>query len=230
MKANIIIVVMAISTLVNAQEKELKFGVKAFPIIAWSRVSPEEYKESPTINYVFESNGAKAGAGFGIFTDYYFNENIAFSLGINYIFSSSKFLINKNGSTEIVRNYDTQYLQLPISIKLITNEITDRVKLYISPGMGLNLLTAASVDGKSSYQKTVGEPVTRYTSELGLIDINFIIATGVEYELDNNMKLILGISYMHGFLNMNKIDTPYISNSEFSLKNNVLGLEVGLKF
>jgi len=230
MKSKICIVALAIACLAQAQENELKFGLKVFPTIGWSRVSPDSYSVSSTENYTFKSDGAKVGIGFGVFADYYLNQNVAFTFGLNYIFSSSTYLIKKSNVEEINRKFDTQILQIPLGIKLISNEVVDNLKLYVSPGLGINFLTAASVDGRPSFQKSVGQPVTRYNSELNLIDLSVMGSGGMEYELANEMKLVIGITYMHGLLNANRVSNDYIKNSDFTLKNNILCLDLGLKF
>ncbi|MFN0048454.1 MAG: outer membrane beta-barrel protein [Cytophagales bacterium] len=234
MKKNIIIALISFSTLALAQEKELKFGLKAFPALAWSRVEPEAWTDGNGIKYNYAANPAQFRGGFGIYADYYYNDNVAFNFGLNYIFNSSGYTItssdNSIASVEDKREYSIQYVQLPLALKLISNEVVDNIKIYFSAGLALNVTSGANVDGKSTYQANGSVNVTRYTSEISLFALDFITSTGVEYELDNGMKLLLGVSYMHGLFDLNTRSEDRYKKSGFAVRNSLFALDVGIKF
>lgn len=234
MKKNIFVLLITFTTCAMAQVKELKFGLKAFPALGWSRVDPASFTKSDgsTINY--EANPAQFRGGFGLFADYYYNDNVAVNFGLNYLFNSSGYSISaSDGSiakSDGVREYSIQYLQLPLALKLISNEVMDNVKIYFSPGFALNLNTGANIDGKSTFQSKPGDPVKRYTKEISLFALDFIVSTGVEYELSNGMKALIGISYMHGLFDFNSRNDDFIKDGGFAVRNSLIALDFGLKF
>jgi hypothetical protein len=108
--------------------------------------------------------------------------------------------------------------------------VVDNIKIYFSAGLALNVTTGANIDGKSTYQPTGTVEVKRYTSEISLFALDFVSSTGVEYELDNGMKLLVGVSYMHGLFDFNTRGDDYYKKSGFAVRNSLFALDLGIKF
>ena len=218
-----------------AQQKELKVGIRVFPSLAWSRVEPQTYIDGNGNETNFKSQPVKFRGGFGVFGDYYFNDNFAFSTGLTYYFAGSGFLytidsVSTTVNTTIKNNYSTQHFQVPLAFKLITNEIADNTKIYISVGVAGDIRTATAINGKSNYQPLTGASKSNndFTYLLGL---NFQVGAGVEYSLKNEMKVLLGFTYSRGLFNTSNNDAfSKLYNNSFSLKNDYVALDLGLKF
>lgn len=231
MKKHITSVCIALICFLNAysQENELKFGLRAFPALAWSRVEPDNYTDGSGVKYTFEGNGVKLRGGFGVFADYYLKDNYAIHFGVNYLIHSAGYAVSFANTTQ-KRDYSVSYIQIPVALKLISNEVTDGIKVYCTLGFAGNIRTSASVDGKRTYQETPGSEVKRYSKDMTLLAMDFIFSTGVEYELTGDTKLLVGISYMHGLFDINARKDDFIKNSSFGLRHSLIAIDLGIKF
>src|SRR5712671_6072570 len=104
----------------NASGDKFRFGFKVAPSLAWLK---------PDVKG-FSSNGSKIGFIYGIMMDYNFAKNYAFSTGLevsyrggkikyDYSFSSGNTVHTYSGDD----TYNLKYIELPLTIKMKTNEI-----------------------------------------------------------------------------------------------------------
>src|SRR5688572_3751195 len=126
----------------QAQDSDtgLEIGIKVSPGIANNRFS------SPS-SFDFKNENAKFRGSFGLILDYFFGKNYAFSSGLEYgvkggkiSFISGQVLNPITNQLENVRSIDElniQYIQLPIGLKLFTNEVATDTKIYFLLGTAL---------------------------------------------------------------------------------------------
>lgn len=222
-------IVYLLSHVANAQVNELKVGIKVFPALAWSRVEPETYRDEFGNLSEFGSQPVKLRGGFGIFGDYYFNDNLAFSTGLYYYVAGSGFKIKDASGTQKY-DYAMQNFQVPLALKLFTNEIVDNLQVYFSAGTAVDFRTNTNVNGKNNFQPATG-PSKSYNEWTYLLGLNLQAGAGIEYKLQNDMKVILGFTYSRGLFNVSNNDAfRNAYNKSFSLKNDYVGLDLGLKF
>lgn len=214
--------------MVNAQDSKLHFGLKAAPSLAWLHSSTKGY----------DSNGSKFGFSYGLITEFKFSDNYAFATGLDITYRGGK---TKNTETFSVSGVTTtssyenemslQYLELPLTLKLKTNEIgyfTYYLQAGISPGINIS----ANADIKSSTQINNGTSTTTTSSDSTDIDIkdginNFnlsmVIGGGIEYTLSGSTVLLVGVQFNNGFLDV-------IDDSDIKVNSNYLALTVGVLF
>ena len=103
---------------------QIEIGIKLSPSIATTRVvAPDQFN--------FRSLNAKTHFGGGVILDYYFRENYAFSTGL--IYNAKGAGVSYTDPTTSARRsdeYSIQYLEIPLTIKLFTNDVATDTKVF----------------------------------------------------------------------------------------------------
>lgn len=181
-------------TQTNAQDtKKFRLGLEVCPNMGWISTDVKGVK----------SDGSRLGFRFGLLGDVQLGDNA------NYFFSTGLFLNNvgfKTSSTipahDSIAESTTkgenklQYIELPISIKLKTNEI-GYMTYYGQVGFDVGVLTAAK--GKAG-----DGDFADATDFVSPIRVGLAVGGGVEYNFSGNTSALIGIKYSNGFTNVNK--------------------------
>jgi hypothetical protein len=186
----------------------------------------------------YDSNGSKFGFTYGLITEFKFSDNYAFATGIDVAYRGGKSKYTSSatlGSTTITKSFEQtttlQYIELPITLKLKTNEI-GYLTYYLQAGLSPGINISANADQKISTQTTTGGSTSTVNSDSTDIDIkdginNFnlsmVIGGGVEYTLSGSTVLLVGIQFNNGFLDV-------IDDSAVKVNSNYLALTVGVLF
>lgn len=206
----------------TAQDSKFKLGLRLAPNIALSRVVDKDSKDGAD----FSSNGAGLRFSAGLTGDFYFGKNYAFMTGLWYTVKRAGL---KSGNVKIVQN--TQYVQVPVAIKLYTNEISTDMKLYFVLGGTLGVKIA---EKRKSAENVPDSVLTKEGDAFSALDIGLLLGAGVEYQMGENTLLFGGITYNRGLINaMSKkgfIDSGEKSSNFYTINTNLIGLEVGIKF
>src|SRR5438270_604786 len=101
------------STLQAQENQKLHFGLKASPTLAWLTSDTKG----------FESSGTKLGFSYGLITEFNFSTHYAFATGIDVTYRGGNSSLQSNDSTKVETKYNLEYIELPITLKLKTNEI-----------------------------------------------------------------------------------------------------------
>ena len=220
-KAILLCAVLCSALMMNGQEdfKRFRMGFKATPNISWMQ---------PKANNI-TNDGARLGFGFGLVSDIFFAPNYAIGTGLNITYNGGKvsyldqrqeeisddlndFIVNQS------RTIRTQFIEIPLTIKLRTNEIG-----YITYwgqfglGLGFNLNTFTddvfdydliknTADGAISWDKTdlASLEVERenISDEIGFARASLIMAAGIEYNISGSTSILAGIEFNNGFTNV----------------------------
>jgi hypothetical protein len=126
---------------------------------------------------------------------------------------------------------------LPAYFKFYTNEIANDMRLYFTLGGTLDFKIVEKKVGddpvglKNVIAEKAGKPAFNF------MDASFLMATGVEFNLKNVTNLFVGISYNRGLLNIINPFLEYDQNGTktkpyqyLAIKNNLLSLDLGVKF
>lgn len=209
-----------------AQESGSKFhfGVKAVPSLAWLKPDTKG----------LSSDGSKFGFGYGLITDFGFADRYAFSTGIEVAYRGGKTkesFSDTTGGTTVLTNtsvdYTLQFIEVPITLKLKTNEI-GYMTYFFQVGFAPGYAIRTKADVKSVVQ--TGTNTTTFEEEdvdvdegINNFNISLIVGAGAEYNLSGNTSLMLGITFNNGFLDM-------IDGTDVKANSNYLGLMVGVLF
>ena len=196
----------------------LSFSVVLDPQITWMNSDSKK----------IEREGTKFGFGGGLVLDQYFKENYAFSTGIflqgmggnlRYLDSID---FTSGGRQDTLPagstiNYNMQYITIPISLKLKTNEI-GYFKFFAHLGMNAHMNVKATGDVESVGIK--GEDIR---DEINFFMMSYFFGGGLEYSLGGNTALIGGIYWSSGILDVT-VNEAYRANLSG------ITLRVGIKF
>lgn len=204
----------------SAAFAQWEIGIKLSPSVASNRVVAPS-----TIN--FEPLNAKTHFGGGVILDYFFGENYAFSTGVIYNARGAGVKFSRTDGSEAGEDeFGIQYLEIPATIKLYTNDIATDTRLYFQAGGSLNPRISAKVDGNK-----LDENNKKYTSHFNLLDISALFGLGAEKQMGESTKVFAGLSYHRGLID---IDDYYgeekFDNKNIEIKSSYVALDLGLKF
>lgn len=225
----ILLSLLVLAAAVSTAAAQIEIGLKVSPAITSLRA------ESPT-DRAFASDGSRFGFGGGLVVDYFFGENYAFSTGlllnskggtISYSDVSDPF-----GSSRVIvkQEIGMQYLGLPLTVKLFTNEIAPATRLYFQVGGALNVPIGTRIDGGKFYTDPATGNETQASDHVLFVDTDALASFGAEYQLAKSTKIFAGISYNRGLVDIDRYFEKTREFKDVTVKNSSFGLDVGLKF
>jgi hypothetical protein len=211
MKSRFLFLFLSLSIVLQSYS-QTKLGLKFSPTLISNRVT--NFSDSLS----FEKPKSYGSFIFGLAIDKAFSDNYSFSTGLFYVKKNVGFSIKNSNSVDTNEAYQIDYLQIPISIKLYTNEIQPETSLYFQIGgtIDINIYDAP----KERKYTTI--------AEFQPIDGSAIIGAGVEYKAGLNTILYGGISYYRGLTNVIKKSEPL--DDPLLIKIDMISLDLGIKF
>jgi hypothetical protein len=214
---------------ISTAAAQVEIGLKVSPSITSLRA------ESPT-NRAFASDGSKFGFGGGLVVDYFFGENYAFSTGLllrskgGTISYSDVPTPSSSSVTTATQKISMQYLELPVTVKLFTNEIAPATRLYFQVGGSLNVPIGSRINGSKFYTDPATGNETKASSHVLFIDADALVSFGTEYQMGQSTKLFAGISYHRGLVNIDRYFERTRGFKDITIKNSAFALDLGVKF
>ncbi|MEJ8758541.1 porin family protein [Pontibacter sp. H259] len=205
---------------------QVEIGLMVSPTISGNRFVAED-------KYNFEKENNNLRLGVGVIADYFFAQNYAFSSGLVYRSKGSEISYNytrenTDGSTTILNEKDDisiQYIQLPVTLKLFTNEIAPSTTLYFQVGGSLNTKVAAKVNDK----KVIDGDKT--SKRFNIFETDVLIGGGTEFQFGESTKLFVGLTYHRGLTDIdNKYYSDKFGDKNIAVKNNGVSVDFGVKF
>lgn len=200
----------------------LHFGLKAAPSLAWLRTDSKG----------LQSNGSKFGFTYGLITEFKFSDNYSFATGIDVTYRGGKTRTTEESLLNTIvsdKSITLQYVEIPITLKLKTNEI-GYLTYYLQAGLAPGINIRARNDVKSSTQVKTTGVVTTYestnddiSSSINTLNLSMIIGGGVEYTLSGSTVLLAGIQFNNGFLDVD-------DRTDYKVNSNYLALTIGILF
>jgi hypothetical protein len=255
----IVVASMASSAVVGQDFKKYKIAFRLSPNLSWMVPQTQDLHQ----------DGTSVRFGFGANVDIHFTENYAIGTGLGIDQSGGSltyfqhvtrldaddkevnYIINKQ------REYQLQYVEVPITLKLRTNEI-GYITYWGQFGFGLGVNYRAKADDVDQFLREynkddqlweVSERVDDKNQQVVVKKdiitprVSLIIAGGIEYNVSGSTSIIVGLTFDNGFTNTLKGDgveeksegIPLISPEgpvTYDLKaySNFLALTVGLLF
>jgi len=226
-----VLLTVAALALAPAAFAQVEIGLKVSPSISFLRT------DSPS-GTNFSSESSKFSFGGGIFMDYFFGENYAFNTGL--------FLTGKGGTisytesnsnspigipVRVEQKIAMQYLEVPLTVKLFTNEVAPDTRVYFQVGGSLAIPVQTRINGQKNYI----DPYNRNSestagSHVFDVDANIIGGVGAEYQLGQSTKFLAGLSYHHGLIDTDRYFEKTRNFDSVNIKNSIFSLDLGLKF
>ena len=188
-------------TQMTAQFENLRLGIYATPTISWIK----------TNNDLINKTGSNLGFRAGFVGEYFFGENLALTGGIGLAFGQGGTLQHEHGGNfwpnselsddrlntgdkplpdGVKLKYKLQYLELPISFKVRSNE-----KGYLRYygefpvlTIGMNTQARGNIEGREveTTKENIAKDVNFFNFQLGM-------GGGVEYAISPNTSLVAGL-------------------------------------
>lgn len=194
---------LAIVSTTNAQEqgRSVRIGLKVAPNLSFLKTNDK----------IITQDGSSLGFNFGLMTDFMMgkNQNYAFAtglffmpkLGLNYKRTETHMdsVITRTGSARM------QMVQIPLTIKLKTNEIG-----YMTYYGQIGAETAFNVGAKDNYTQVTAEPGStisvevkdeKFNDQAAIFRAALLVGAGFEYNFNTNTSAMVGITYSNGFTN-----------------------------
>ena len=212
---------------------KIKLGIKVSPVISFASVKDKDSKDGRSFN----GQGNALKFVIGPYIDCAINDNVYFSFGVWYsprtVKLSHRYLDTLGNVAGGTSQYNLQYLMVPLSFKFYTNEITEGMKLYFTLGVTADFKIAEKNIGDNDHAGLKEAASEEGQQLFSFFDAGLLLGAGVEYKLGDITTVYGGFSYNRGLTN---IVNPLlvINNSKpyqyLSVKNNLIGIDLGLKF
>ena len=205
------------------QRKKFRMGLNVSPSVDWFQTT--------TAGLDLEAVRVKFGAGFT--GEYAFGNNYALTFGLEYkgaggalAFQNAYYLSKEDGNLPFqleTRNYRYDYVNIPITMKLMTNEI-GYFTYFAQVGVDLSILASAKGYDKGYVVDTLAGMQTFTAKERDYRDIygsssfgqvRLRVGVGAEWNFSGNTSLVFSVTYHHGFIDMLRdADGDDITNEE----------------
>lgn len=208
---------------------QVEIGLKLAPSITSLRTDgPSDTK--------FQNGDTKVSLGGGLLVDYFFGENYAFSTGLFLTGRGGTFTYadNAGGATgasfTASQKIALQYLELPVTVKLFTNEVSTGTRVYFQVGGALATPVGVRINGGKYYIDPATREETKAFDHVFFFDANLLAGTGVEYQLGQSTKIFGGLSYHRGLVDLDRYFQKTRGFKDIAIKNSEFALDLGLKF
>jgi len=214
MKKNTFLTFALISLLSVSAFGQVRLSLKFSPILTSSRID----FASDTLS--ISNDGVNPKLSLGLIVDKPITDTYSFSTGLVYLPKGfSVATTGKRGGTyNVQEEYRLQYLQIPVTFKLFTNEVHPGLKVYFQVGAGLEVLL---------HDEPTNETF-EIVEEFQFFDASVILGGGIEYKLGSSTILYGGFSYHRGLINI--INETISLESDLKARNTVVSLDLGVKF
>jgi hypothetical protein len=190
---------------------QVKIGLKFSPTFVFSRVN--DLPDS--ISVASKKVGLRPQVG--VYIDAMMTENYDFSTGIWYISKPVNYVLEGQNTIENGKqDYHLQYVQIPFTLKLYTNEVSIDKKIYAQIGSLAQVLIHHD-----------NKPESAIVESFSPIDLSLYFGMGMNFRLSLNTMFEVGMSYSRGFVNIVKKDNL---PGKFMLKNDMLSVDFSLIF
>lgn len=207
------------------EQKSVEVSIRLSPIISMPRVIDDSK------DWDFNKAGTFVKFSGGLSTDFFLQDNIAFSTGLWYTQKRSNMTVTTSllANTEAKLDYNLQYIEFPFLFKGFTNNITEKMKIYFQLGATFGI----KVDER--YAGDINDKPSDATYSKWY-DSGILLGSGLELNVGTSNKFYVGLDYSQGLTNIIKDDYIQVSSIEspssnsYKVKNNYLALVLGFKF
>lgn len=180
----------------------------------------------------FAPNGTALRPSVGVSLDYFFfKDRYAFGSGLWYTIKRMGYRIPGSygetrwnpGAPVKEGIYNSQYVQVPLTIKMFANNLFPTSRLYIQTGgvLDVKLSEKPLNESRNAYYQVAQRDGTR--RQFGFADVAWLLGGGIQHRLNGTNALNIGISYQRGLLDVAR-------PKDLTVRNRMVSLELGFKF
>jgi hypothetical protein len=194
-KITLVLLLSLVTYAANAQYPPYYFGLKAAPQISWMKPDTDGYA----------GNGSKIGFAWGFIAEFNFTENHSIGTGFNMLFNGGKLsfptVVNDVSGT-MNREYFLKYIEVPLSLKMRTNDING-TKYFGRIGLGTGFkIGAKKEDEFTSSAGDVTKSAKSNFDGVAFVREALIVGLGAEHEIAQGPKLGVELTFNNGFTNV----------------------------
>jgi hypothetical protein len=199
------------ANITNAQEQKFHFGLKVAPTVAWLKPDTKGLNK----------DGSKLGFTYGLMGESNFAPNYALTYGVQVTYRGG---ILKVDSLNLRTSYALKYVELPIGIKMKTNEF-NRYRYFGQFGLvpGLNLSAKTTTELGSITESNIESKA--YVTD---INMSMMIAVGTEYTISGSTTFLASLEFNNGFVDV--LSKKNDNDPEFKAISNYVALNLGIMF
>lgn len=233
----------------STEKSNFRFGAFFAPNISWMR--PTASKSDNGV-YDVKSNGSKVGFTWGVMVDYAITENYFISSGFQVNTTGGKIQATNTKDTakkpqtvyDANFNYTTQYFELPVHLKLKTDELGNtKIKAFGEVGITLGVNIGKKATYNVMYTDAAGGNQTKNgdhekikgSLSLAPFTAQLNIGGGIERPVSDKLTAYLAVFFNNGFApdatNPANYDLGYLGSfSDGKIRQNSVAIRVGLIF
>lgn len=197
------LLLLALAFQASAQVKPFRFGVRVAPNLAWLSPDSEGY----------ENEGVVPGFSWGFMADITLTENYFIKTGFSIDYLNGKLSYPYEMATDeympaliqgrLERKYNLRYLELPVTLKMRTNQFgTTAFFGEIGFGSSMNLKARGKdefiPDDGSSPVESEGD----IKDEIKFFKGSLIVGAGLEYFIDESTSIVTSVTFNNGLTNI----------------------------
>jgi hypothetical protein len=230
-----VLVLLTTVSFAQKSSKNLRIGFMLEPNIAWF---------NPVENGV-KSDGAKVGINYGLMLDYEFADNYIFSTGLKVAHVGGKLSYTGNvwennhvgylqanpaiATSTANYNIGIQYIEIPFSIKLKTNN-RGRMDYWGSFGGFIGVPVKARADYQTAnfgVPSAISKDNDNIIGAVQPISVGMQIGAGVEIPFSDKNSFVAGLIFNNGFIDVTK-NSNFGGDGRINLNN--IALKLGVFF
>ena len=181
------LVLLTLLKVVGQEAHSIRLSFVAEPQISWMKPDKEGV----------ESRSGMAGYNFGVVLDRFFADNYAISTGLTINRTGGKLsytgVDTEGNSVQVDKDYKLRYLEIPIGLKLRSNEFR-RTCFYGRFG----LTPQINIEARDEEDHSVGD-------EIRLFDLGYHLGAGIEYSIGGSNALMFGVIFHNGFTDITDV-------------------------
>lgn len=215
MKFKLLLLAVLLAPVLATAQYKSQLGFTTSPTFGWLTFPSGQTPE-------IEPDGMRTGFSYGVLADIPFSENYYFSTALTVSTLNAK--ASMAGTTTFPANtsiYKLQYLEVPLTLKLKSNEITNR-RFYGQFGLNTGINIGSKQDIMYTSSATPDEKNKDIGDQINTFRAGLLLGGGAEWKMGENMNLMTGLSYSNGFTD--------VLDGDAEAKNSYIALNLGIFF
>lgn len=193
---------------ISKAQEGFRFGLRVTPLISFAKL--DSAKKEPKLT----EGSSKMGFSGGLVFTYGFMENVAIESGVNVAMMG--YSIKTKNTTPIVTNkYSLTYVNIPVMLKLRTNELGGSgiyAKGYFGGTLGLKV--GASANASESQTPFLDKGKNSIGNHMQPFGVWFNFGGGVDWDIDGVGTIDLGLVYGLGLTNSLRKGYSYVAGKD----------------
>jgi hypothetical protein len=178
------------------------------------------------------NKGVKLGYSYGLMADYMFADNYGLNFGLRFAQFNNEYTYAA-GTFSDDQKLHKQYLQIPVNLKMKTNEI-GAIKYYGQFGLipSITLRTRADRTTQVAPSPAIVATDVNENSLYRPFNLFLDIGGGLEYNFGGSTSLMVGLTFENGFVNMARQNDKYLAFNGYTidLRDKAIVLNLGIFF